>query len=63
MPPAEFLLLHDAESDKALAIVIVETEDDYRRVDEILGGVPADEAAGRRTSVARYEVAVRASPS
>lgn len=61
MPPAEFLLLHDATADKAVAIVLVSGEDDYRRVDEILGAVPADEAAGRRTSVARYEVVVRAS--
>jgi hypothetical protein len=61
MPPAEFLLLHEQGADTALAIVVVETEDDYRRVDEILGSVPADEAAGRRTSVTKYEVAVRAS--
>jgi len=40
---------------------VIDSEDDYRRVDEILGSVSADEAAGRRTSVAKYEVAVRAS--
>jgi len=61
MPPAEILFLHDKTADTAVAIVIVDSEDDYRRVDEILGSVPADEAAGRRTSVAKYEVAVRAS--
>ena len=61
MPPAEFLFLHDNTADTAVAIVIVDSEDDYRRADEILGSVPADEAAGRRTSAAKYEVAVRAS--
>lgn len=60
MPPAEFLLLRDADG-STLSLVIVESEDDYRRVDEILGSVPADEAAGRRTSVTRYEVVVRGS--
>jgi len=63
MPPAEFLLLHDAAAGRAVAIVIVASEEEYRRVDEILGSVPAGEAAGRRTSVTRYEVAVRASPA
>ena len=63
MPPAEFLLLHDPADGSALSIVIVASEDDYRRVDEILGSVPADEAAGRRTSVTKYEVAVHASTS
>lgn len=63
MPPSELVLLHDPATGTALAIVIVETDDDYRRVDELLGSVPADEAAGRRTSVTRYEVAARASTS
>jgi hypothetical protein len=63
MPPAEFLLLHDATADTAIAIVIVDGEDDYRRVDEILGAVPASDAAGRRTAVKKYEVAVRGSTS
>lgn len=61
MPPAEVILLHDAEACRAMAIVIVENEDDYRRVDEILCSIPADEAGGRRTSVTKYAVAVQAS--
>jgi hypothetical protein len=63
MPPAEFLLLHDAAGDTSLAIVIVESEDDYRRADEILGGMPASETAGHRTAVTRYEVVAHASTS
>ncbi len=61
MPAAEVFFLHDKTADTALAIVIVDNEDDYRRVDEVLGSVPADEAAGRRTSVTKYEVAVHTS--
>jgi len=63
LPPAEILMLHDPTDNSTLSIVIVESEDDYRRVDEILGGVPADEAAGSRTAVTRYDVAIRASTS
>jgi hypothetical protein len=50
MPAAEFLLLHDPSADQALAVVIVETEDDYRRVDEILGGMPSDDAPRCRST-------------
>ena len=60
MPQSEALLLRESGGDRALAIVIVENEDDYRRADEILSAVPADEAAGRRTSVTKYEIAARA---
>ena len=61
MPPAEFLFLHDESAGSGLVIVIVDSDEDYRRADEIMGSVPADEAAGRRTSVTRYQVAMRAS--
>jgi hypothetical protein len=61
MPPAEFLFLHDESTGGALVIVLVDNDEDYRRADEIMGSVPADEAAGRRTSVTRYQVAIRAS--
>ena len=57
------LLLRESGADKALSIVIADNEEDHRRVDEILGGVPAGEAAGRRTAVTKYEVAARASTS
>ena len=59
LPAAEIVLLHDAEAEKALVILIFDTEDDYRRGDEALGAMPADETPGRRTSVDRYDVAHR----
>jgi hypothetical protein len=38
---------------------IVETEDDYARGDETLNAMPAGDTPGRRTSVAKYDVAMR----
>ena len=59
MPASEFIMLHDPESEKSVAIVFFETEDDYRQGDEILNAMPADDTPGRRTSVAKYDVAHR----
>jgi hypothetical protein len=58
-PPAEVVVLHDADAEKSLVVVIFENDDDYRRGDEILSAMPADQTPGRRTSVARYDVAIR----
>jgi hypothetical protein len=61
LPASEVVVLHDADAEKSLVIVFFETEDDYRRGDEILSAMPAEETPGRRTSVARYDVAIRTS--
>ncbi|MEP7225673.1 MAG: hypothetical protein ABI783_12035 [Actinomycetota bacterium] len=61
MPATEFIMLHDAESENAVAIVFFETEDDYRRGDEVLSAMPASDTPGQRTSVKRYDVAHRMS--
>ena len=58
-PSSELVVLHDPEAEKSLAIVFFETEDDYKRGDEILNAMPAGDTPGRRTSVTRYDVAVR----
>jgi hypothetical protein len=60
--PTEVIVLHDADAEKALAIVFFETEDDYRRGDEILNAMPAGDTPGQRTSVTKYDVAVRMTP-
>ena len=59
MPATEMVMLHDPESEKSVAIVFFETEDDYRQGDEILNAMPAGDTPGRRTSVTRYDVAHR----
>ena len=59
IPAQEMILLHDPEGDRSLVVVLFETEDDYRRGDAALSAMPAGDTPGRRTSVAKYEVAVR----
>ena len=59
VPATEIIVLHDVESDKALAIVFFENEDDYRTGDEALNAMPATDTPGRRTSVTKYDVAAR----
>ena len=58
-PPAEVIVLHDPDADRSLAIVFFETEDDYKKGDEILSAMPAADTPGRRASVDKYNVAVR----
>ena len=61
LPASELIVLHDPDAEKSLAIVFFETEDDYRQGDETLNAMPAADTPGRRTSVAKYDVAVRMS--
>jgi hypothetical protein len=60
VPATEIVVLHDADAEKSLVILFFDTEDDYRRGDEVLSAMPASDTPGRRTSVTKYEVAVRA---
>ena len=59
VPATEIVVLHDADAEKSVVILFFETEEDYRQGDETLNAMPADETPGRRTSVAKYDVAVR----
>jgi hypothetical protein len=59
VPATEIIVLHDAETERSLVVVFFENEDDYRRGDEALSAMPAGETPGRRTSVAKYDVAFR----
>ena len=59
VPATEIIVLHDAESEKSLAIVFFENEDDYRTGDEALNAMPATDTPGRRTSVTKYDVVAR----
>jgi len=59
LPASELIILHDPESEKSLAIVFFESEDDYKQGDETLNAMPAGDTPGRRTSVTKYDVAHR----
>jgi hypothetical protein len=56
---SELLVLHDPQADKSCVLVFFESEDDYRRGDEVLSAMPASDTPGRRTSVKKYDVALR----
>jgi hypothetical protein len=55
----ELIVLHDAGSDKALTIVVFDDEDAYTRGNAILDAMPAGDTPGQRTSVTKYDVAIR----
>jgi hypothetical protein len=57
-PPSELIVLHDGQ-DSSLVLVIFENEEDYQKGDEILNAMPAGDTPGRRTSVQKYDVAMR----
>jgi hypothetical protein len=59
VPATEILILHDPEGEASLAILFFETEEDYRRGDEALNAMPAGDTPGSRSSVTKYDVAVR----
>ena len=59
VPATEVVVLHDADAEKSLVILFFETDDDYRKGDEALNAMPAGDTPGRRTSVGKYDVAIR----
>jgi hypothetical protein len=59
VPATEIVVLHDPDAEKSLVILFFENEDDYRRGDEALNAMPAGDTPGRRTSVTKYQVAMR----
>ena len=59
IPATEVVILHDAEASKSLAIVFFDNEEDYAKGDAALSAMPASETPGQRTSVTKYDVAVR----
>ena len=58
-PQAEMIALHDPDAEKSLVVIIFDSEDDYRKGDEILSAMPAGDTPGQRTSVTKYNVAMR----
>ena len=59
VPATEILVLHDPERERAVTILFFENDDDYRRAHETLDAMPAEDTPGDRTSVTRYDVALR----
>jgi hypothetical protein len=59
LPATEIIVLHDPEAERSVVVLFFESEDDYRQGDEVLSAMPAGDTPGQRTSVTRYDVAVR----
>ena len=59
--PSDMIVLHDPDSSEAVAILLFDSDEDYRRGHEVLDAMPAPETPGQRTSVKRYDVAIRTS--
>jgi hypothetical protein len=58
----EFIVLHDADTEKSIAILFFDSDDAYQRGNEILDAMPAGDTPGQRTSVEKYDVALRMTP-
>jgi hypothetical protein len=58
-PSAEMIVLHDADAEKSLVVIVFENEDDYKKGDEILNAMPGGDTPGQRTSVLKYDVSMR----
>jgi hypothetical protein len=61
MPSSELVALHDPQTETSLVILMLESEEDYNKADEILSAMPAGETPGQRSSVKKYDVAMRMS--
>jgi hypothetical protein len=59
LPPAEIIVLHDADAEQSVVVIVFDNEDDYKKGDEILSAMPAGDTPGQRTSVKKYDVAMR----
>ncbi len=59
LPASELIVLHDPEEEKSLVVVFFDSDEDYRKGDEVLNAMPTGDVPGRRTSVSKYDVATR----
>jgi hypothetical protein len=59
LPATEMLVLHDPSEDRSLAIVFFDNEADYATGSATLDAMPTGDTPGQRTSVSKYEVAIR----
>ena len=60
LPATEVIILHDPAASRSLSIVFFANEEDYRKGDAALNAMPAEGTPGKRTSLTKYDVGVRA---
>jgi hypothetical protein len=61
VPATEIVVLHDPDAEKSQVILFFDSEDDYNRGDQALNAMDTSDTPGRRTSVTKYDVAMRMS--
>jgi len=59
--PTEIVVLHDADASEALVVLFFDSEDEYTSGDAVLDAMPAGETPGQRSSIRKYNVALRQS--
>jgi hypothetical protein len=59
VPAKEIIVLHDPDAEKSLVVVFFDSEDDYQRGDAALNAMSPGDTPGTRTSVSKYDVAMR----
>ena len=59
LPAREIVVLHDAAAATSLVVVFFDNEDDYAQGDATLSAMSPGDTPGSRTSVRKYEVAIR----
>ena len=59
LPAKEIIVLHDPDAEKSVVMLFFDNEEDYARGNEILDAMPRDDTPGERTSVSKYDVAIR----
>jgi hypothetical protein len=62
VPATEIVVLHDPDSEKSLVVLFFDSEEAYARGDAILDAMPRGDTPGQRTSISKYEVALRMTP-
>jgi hypothetical protein len=60
LPASEIVVLYDAAAEKSLVVIYFDSEEDYAQGDATLNAMPGGDTPGSRTSVTKYEVAIRA---
>jgi hypothetical protein len=61
VPATEIVVLHDPDAAKSQVILFFDNEDDYNRGDQALNAMDTSDTPGQRTSVTKYDVAMRMS--
>jgi hypothetical protein len=59
VPATEIVILYDADAQSSLAILYFETEEDFARGDATLDAMPSEGTPGQRSTVRKYEVAIK----